>query len=95
MTAKRLAALTALATASGAFAYFYVGRDFPWVLAFVAGLAVGALVYTAVGTLDRLRSEVGDGVSRRSTLRPAPGEEDHRGEKEEMHRPSHDEAGDE
>lgn len=52
MTAKILASVAAAAIT---LAVFILWRGFPWPLALMVALAVGALAYTTWGTVERLR----------------------------------------
>lgn len=63
--------LPPLAAAAAAYPLFLVLMSYPWQLAFLTAVAIGALVYSAQGTWARLRRLHG---------RPGvfPGEEGHR-----------------
>ena len=52
--------LAAFGSGLVAFGYFLLGRDYPWPLALLMGAAIGALVFSTLGTGARLR-----GLSRR------------------------------
>ena len=45
-----------------AFAYFYLRSQYPWQLALMSGLSVGALAYVVRRTVDQMRLVVSSGV---------------------------------
>lgn len=45
-----------------AFAYFFLRVHYPWQLALLSGLSIGALTYVARRTVDQMRWVVSSGV---------------------------------
>lgn len=55
--------LLALAVAAIAYAVFLFGRGYPWQLAFLAAVAIGALVYATLRTIRNVKDMTAGGES--------------------------------
>lgn len=75
----------------GAFFFWWYARQMPWALALVIGVAVGAFLYTVLGTVERLRGLIAEPPR----VEPSPWHEQHRQDQEQVGRAGEDPAGEE
>lgn len=74
----------------GAFFFWWYARQIPWPLALLIAIAVGALLFTALGAFERLRRL----IEQAPRVEPSPWNEHHRQDQQQV-RPASEDAADE